>query len=361
MKILSKKFDAIDEVIIEAATGNLSWTEALLIVSKSVGADAMTMYMIAGAGGSCRSLGAFGFDQQMIEEYISYYHDINPRFAARSGISESTILFDYELPIDMLGTSGKEFWRWLEDNHAPSQAATLVSPLANCNSILIGVHRYKLNDTNADLTNFLVGFDAKLKMADKIRRNSLLCFPRQSIEIEKSILSHTIDIEFGYDSAIFNPSPTVMVRLKALDLLNAGLLPQLQFNKREANIELAQSLKMARQGHVAKLSLDTPVANCSISIIMLDTADDERRFAMTINFVMREGSNHNLIANALNLTKRQSEIVSLIAEGWTIADAAKQMGISTNTGRVFLAQVFDRTGIRRRIELIRVVDSLLWQ
>jgi DNA-binding NarL/FixJ family response regulator len=60
------------------------------------------------------------------------------------------------------------------------------------------------------------------------------------------------------------------------------------------------------------------------------------------------------MVNALGpvrLTKRQAEVVALVARGLTNREIAKQLGLSTHTVRNYLFRIFDKIGVSSRVHL----------
>ena len=57
---------------------------------------------------------------------------------------------------------------------------------------------------------------------------------------------------------------------------------------------------------------------------------------------------------ASNLTKRERELVTLVAEGLTDGQIAEKLFISIRTVRSHLDRIRDKTGARRRADLTRL-------
>jgi two-component system nitrate/nitrite response regulator NarL len=66
--------------------------------------------------------------------------------------------------------------------------------------------------------------------------------------------------------------------------------------------------------------------------------------SMPLNF--REGARLDL------LSKRQEDVVRLVAQGLTNRDVAAKLGLSEHTIRNYLFQIFDRVGVSTRVELV---------
>ena len=65
------------------------------------------------------------------------------------------------------------------------------------------------------------------------------------------------------------------------------------------------------------------------------------------------GSTHSA-SPASGLTKRERELVSLVAAGFTDGQIAEKLFISIRTVRSHLDRIRDKTGARRRAELTRL-------
>ena len=66
----------------------------------------------------------------------------------------------------------------------------------------------------------------------------------------------------------------------------------------------------------------------------------------------------DLVAAALELTPSESQVATLLAEGKTVRDIAVATRRQANTVYWFLKQVYDKHGISRQAELVRLVLSL---
>lgn len=53
------------------------------------------------------------------------------------------------------------------------------------------------------------------------------------------------------------------------------------------------------------------------------------------------------------LSKRQADVVRLVAQGMSNRDVATQLGLSQHTVRNYMFEIFNRTGVSTRVELVR--------
>jgi len=54
----------------------------------------------------------------------------------------------------------------------------------------------------------------------------------------------------------------------------------------------------------------------------------------------------------IRLTKRQTEVIALVADGLTNREIAQQLGLSTHTVRNYLFRIFDKIGVSNRVLLV---------
>lgn len=57
------------------------------------------------------------------------------------------------------------------------------------------------------------------------------------------------------------------------------------------------------------------------------------------------------------LSRREAMLAALLVQGQTVAEAAVELGISEQTTRSYLRQVFEKTGVTRQAELVRIVQG----
>ena len=79
------------------------------------------------------------------------------------------------------------------------------------------------------------------------------------------------------------------------------------------------------------------------AMVVLFLVDPESAFAPTAE----------VLEDLYDLTHSEAQIVRLIAEGFTLEDAARAGGVSVNTARSHLKHVFAKMGTTRQSELLR--------
>jgi DNA-binding CsgD family transcriptional regulator len=73
---------------------------------------------------------------------------------------------------------------------------------------------------------------------------------------------------------------------------------------------------------------------------------------------VRLDSNQQHLRELYALTVVEARLAAWLAQGKSVNEAAAAMGITVNTARAYLKRIYDKTGVRRQPELVRVLLSL---
>jgi DNA-binding NarL/FixJ family response regulator len=137
--------------------------------------------------------------------------------------------------------------------------------------------------------------------------------------------------------AIMNNSPSVKIVL-----LTATISTQ----------QIIEALQIGARGIVLKDALTGDLTNAIRAVVSGDYWIGGRR---VVNLV---GALHDLMQQAavperktFGLTPREMEVVGCIVEGCSNRDIAKQFGLSEETVKRHLSNIFDKTGVSTRLEL----------
>ena len=69
------------------------------------------------------------------------------------------------------------------------------------------------------------------------------------------------------------------------------------------------------------------------------------------------GVDPGVVAESLGLTAAESRVAALLAEGKTVREVASETGRKVSTIRTHVRHIFDKHGIRRQVDLVRLVLS----
>jgi len=116
--------------------------------------------------------------------------------------------------------------------------------------------------------------------------------------------------------------------------------------------QVIQALQIGARGIVLK---DAAGEHLSTAILAVYAGDYWIGGRRVVNLVV---ALHDLMAQAMqpekksyNLTPREMEVVHCIVEGCSNRDVARQFGISEETVKRHLSNIFDKTGVSTRLEL----------
>ena len=65
------------------------------------------------------------------------------------------------------------------------------------------------------------------------------------------------------------------------------------------------------------------------------------------------------IADSYRLTKAETRLLELLAQGITLSDAAETLDIAETTAKTHLAHIFSKTGVSRQADLLALIDRLV--
>jgi DNA-binding CsgD family transcriptional regulator len=64
------------------------------------------------------------------------------------------------------------------------------------------------------------------------------------------------------------------------------------------------------------------------------------------------------VARRFRLTKAEQGLLEVLAQGLSLPDAAMMLGVARSTARTHLQRLFEKTGKRRQVDLLRMVAAL---
>ncbi|SDO71434.1 helix-turn-helix transcriptional regulator [Afipia sp. GAS231] len=68
---------------------------------------------------------------------------------------------------------------------------------------------------------------------------------------------------------------------------------------------------------------------------------------------------HLKLQTCLALSPRQARLAALLFDGKSVKDAARELRITEGSARQYLRKVFEKTGVKRQLDLIRVIEGAL--
>jgi len=69
----------------------------------------------------------------------------------------------------------------------------------------------------------------------------------------------------------------------------------------------------------------------------------------------QEGSFERLIATLFDLSPSEANLAALLTQGLTLAEAARETGLTESTVRSYSKKIFAKVGVGRQAELVRLI------
>lgn len=361
MIVLSNRFDRLDEYLVDAALGRMSWSEALGAMAPLVGADGLSMDLMFSENRMVRSLGACGFDQAMIDAYAEHYHRIDPRIIYAQKYASHGVIFDEELKRPETPGEHEEFWEWLEGSNSPTEASILVMPCVGDARIGLAVHRERGRNDHTDVVQFYQRFYDKFNAINQALR-------RRGQPVEGAIdgigqlqqidcFTLVVDEDLQLADGQFDPNIRYTLSLTGLARLDdEGRLCDILPDLHSALIVMLQNA-FPQEG--IDVTLKTALADSMARITPLLQTSGPRTAQLRVTYIKHALPAEKVFMTAFGLTRRQAELMDVLRRVDTLDEVAAMMSISRNTARVFLAQIFERTGIRRKVDLLRLAEQFV--
>lgn len=356
MIIVSNQFDKLDEYITEAALGSISWSQALGLMAPLAGADRMSLDLVFGSNQSVTSLGTLGFEKAMVDAYANYYHRIDPRLACVQNTPGHGVIFDEEIQASGSEDEQDEFWLWLKQSNAPRDAAILVMPCVGDARIMLAVHRERKQACDANLILFFTKFYDKLNAVNAMvrldghnRRHALgPALSLRNIDCFDFCVDETLLVADVDDKTRYRLPLTGLARLDDEDRLTALTS--------DFSIAIASVFQNAPPHHDVQITHKTAIANTILNISAIPGPEFAKLAAIEVTYLKHNSETEQIFMCSFGLTRRQAELLQIMRSVYSLDEAARIMSISRNTARVFLGQIYDRTGVRRKADLLRLAD-----
>lgn len=359
MLTVASKLDTLDECIAEAALGHISWSQSLAMMAPVAGADRMSMDLIFGDNQAVTSLGTLGFDDNMVDAYVNHYHRIDPRIAFARKQRGAGVIFDTDIQRSDPQDEYREFWLWLQRSNGPRNGSILVMPCLGDTRLMLSLHRETSDGNRAATVQFFHKFYDKFNTVNAmIRRDQsrhrdlpsdalpLRNIDRFALSVDETMLAGELD-----DTTRYRLPMTGLARLDSEQRLTALTS--------SFNLALEHALQSPFPGSTIEITLKTAIADTIASISVLAKPDGPRLARVSVTYLRHNCETIQIFMACFGLTRRQAELLQALRQFYSLDDAANSMSISRNTARVFLSQIYDRIGVRRKADLLLLADRFV--
>ena len=309
------------------------------------------------------------FDKQHLTDYARHYDAINPWIpnVLRFSVGE---VFRSDAMVTTSNLRKLEFHAdWLRPQHLDEASAVVLQRDHNRQLAMTVLHPERPDDWRQEMERLLRILIPHMRRAAALNRQ--IGEAADSKGLLDSLLSRINNAAFLIDAN----GAVVMMNKEAERIVaaNDGLTVhsgRLAARSRSVNLRLQYLIAEARKIGAGKdMAPDAALAVsrqsdfpsygvlvCPLNAAILDDARAGLVLVIANDPNKSMGSADTDIMRQLHdLTAAEARLAKLLAEGMTLKEAADRLGITSNTARWSLKQIFAKTGVNRQSELIRLL------
>ena len=361
----AQRVSQLIEQIYGAGMGQISWSVVLAEMARTSGDSQAIVYERDFSGGPPNVLGSYNIDPEYGARYVAHYGliDVWHRcLMARPSFEPAPT----DALIDRRELHATEFYN---DFLRPLDVERGIGALAHrgANSVTLFAmqrsrRRGRFSERDQKLMTLLFPHIRRsLELHHALRRAQLAAGipPTENVQMQLGLI-----VLSGSGRVVFANRAAFDVLLRLGITLAAGRLsasgPQGdRIVEAIENAAAASEEELRRRALYMTVSLDERTA-----IDLAAAAQDEQvasRGETGIAVTLRLRTSPDMAArlqSGFRLTPSEATLALGLFRGETLADIARLRGTSVNTVRVQLRSTFDKTGCRRQIELVRLVQAL---
>jgi DNA-binding NarL/FixJ family response regulator len=123
---------------------------------------------------------------------------------------------------------------------------------------------------------------------------------------------------------------------------------------------LKQALNVGARGYVLKRSAAENLVQAIRAVIVGGLYVDPTIANQYFNANPRRTGQQNSLADSLALTDRETEVLKLVAKGFTNKEIARKLAIGVKSIETYRARGSEKLGLKTRAELIRYASAEGW-
>ncbi len=365
-------FDHTIEHVYKAAEGLDTWPHALQLVAEGFdGLGAQFACVNNKTGVWTDSQTNTGWPAELGLEYVKKYHAVDPRIPLlmKRGVGEWLYCQDEfgDAASDM------EYYRDLLIPYGGRYSATMKVADERDETILLGltsrIQTGPFNDEQRDYINRIGGH----------LRQAIVMYRRYRALQSDAAVGNTLIVRIPKPIFVIRPDRTVVTKNEAATaLLDEADSPfrlhqgQLAMNHVHLVQPFAAAIERLKNGGVDEpdqfISLGTELRKkwLAVGVAFFSHTPVHKALAHMNNLLVTvypravaRAVEPSILQAALSLTRAEAKLASLIFAGETVRDAAAKMGVAETTAKTHLMSVFNKTGVAKQSELVRLVASLI--
>ena len=356
--------DRLVRLIYESVTAPERWPDVGRLLAEITASRGATMFAVDKQSGAVDVF----FDQEANEgwdEYVDHYLSIDPRIARASEVMEIQTEYDFITETEM---DRHEYYDWLKNYDYRYHAGVKLLETASLASILT-IQRAPIEGNPGPET---------LRLFENLTQH-LHTALKLSVQLEATRLQRDL-MNAGLET--MTTAALVVDRGNTIVFANRAARTVLSeadgISDRGGMLTLAQTSSNQRlQRSIGKALQDRIVTNASDSLVVSPRPSGKRPYSIVVgplrptaesslghkNYVLvyitdpeaQPRGIADVMSLAYDLTPAEGALVAALVDGKSVLDYAETEGVSKNTVRWHLKQVFAKTETRSQSELVRLV------
>ena len=308
---------------------------------------------------------------EAMQRYFTTYHDLNPYSQRSFHLLKTGSLFrsHEDCPPEEFEQTEfyRDYFRELNLFHAIAMTVWHEADLASNVSLARSRERGIYTDEEADLLRILLPH-----LQRSFRIGNMLA----DLQLERDMLSKTLDKlpqgalvinELGYPIFMNESAQQMLARQDGFALDRQG---KLQVTNRAAAVELQQMIHSASQrfdalkqdcGGVMQIERPSGLRAYSLMIAPLNLELSQLNYQQAAAMIFitdpeaQSAAPAEVLQNLYGLTPAEAKLAALLAQGKSLTEAATELHVTQNTARTHLKHVFQKTGVNRQSELVKLI------
>jgi DNA-binding CsgD family transcriptional regulator len=361
------QFIALCGALNDVALGHGDWNDILFGVAEAVSAPLSTLELIDKRNGGFRALCSGTISDAETREYEERVRGLNPRFSLLNGARPGQVRTDHDVRRDLIESSG-EYFDWLgratETRHFAGTMLFDDADFAVVNSVCFAEGRDPITAAEEQfLERFIPCMANALKVQQSLAGRPDALELLDDVSLQQGAAFALLDAR-GRIIEMSQSFERIVQESDGLSVINRRLAARRAADRRRIERLLADV------SHAGAALMPVRIAPAGwgqgllLRAIRLRAGREffERLYPAALLVVTDldapVGVQTAELSALWGLTEREAELAVALAQGGTLDQAARRLGMSTSTARYHLKSIFRRMEIDRQADLVRLVGRV---
>ncbi|RUM98807.1 hypothetical protein EET67_05835 [Pseudaminobacter arsenicus] len=370
-KFISDTSNIVGEAFDRAPFDSSGWSEAVDILSGSFPGSAVALKNVDPAARTLRFDCIEGFDPDFIRSFRDYYMQVNPWLDCFAKVGPGSIIIsERDFPArDFAHTEFYNDWLIPQKN---VEAASAIMLEASATDIIVLTMHYPLGGAeifDRSTSEVLLRVRGQLKRSVEMARTfERILGQERSVS---ALLARSDDIAFVIDEerCLDAASEMAEVHFRSRHLISSRLnvvsvlIPDIDSWLRRTLHCLASDVPLDSTSRIFRHGKDVHqivvgLLPRSISSLPISW---RRQFLVTIRTLSASSDDQSVMefGSAFGLTPSEIRLCSVLAQNYTLKEAADTLSVTHETARQRLKTIFQKTGTNRQSELVALLKRLM--